>query len=253
MAHPVTKINDHLLHFCKNVTLGFFFFSFREKYATIREKGGITMGKCIVFCAGALDALAQPVEKEDYIIAADGGVIHTNRLGITPDAVLGDFDSLGYVPAGAQVFPVEKDDTDAMLAVRHGLDRGYREFVLYGALEGDRLDHTLANYQLLQFLKDHGADGYLVGKNLLVTLISNEKLRFLGHPKGLISLFCLGKDAHGIDLTGLKYPLADGTLTAGFPLGTGNSFLGCDACVSVKSGSLLALYSKENGFGLREK
>ena len=92
------------------------------------------MGKCVVFCAAGFDTLVQPIETDDVIIAADGGFVHTQKLQITPDIVLGDFDSLGYTPEGANVFPVEKDDTDAMLAVRHGLSRGYRTFLLYGSL-----------------------------------------------------------------------------------------------------------------------
>ena len=115
------------------------------------------MGKCIIFCAADFHGLAAPLEKEDYIIAADGGLNHTNNLGITPNGILGDFDSLGYMPEGSLVFPVEKDDTDAMLAIRKGLELGYREFYLYGSLDGPRLDHTVANFQALQFLCDHGA------------------------------------------------------------------------------------------------
>ena len=123
------------------------------------------MGKCIIFCAAEFDSLVQPPAAEDYIIAADGGLAHTNALGITPHCILGDFDSLGYVPESANVFPVEKDDTDAMLAVRRGLELGYKEFYLYGSLDGKRLDHTVANFQTLQFLCDHGAHGYLIGKD----------------------------------------------------------------------------------------
>ena len=82
------------------------------------------MGKCIVFCAAEFDKLAQSIAEDDYILAADGGLRHLETLSLKPHAILGDFDSLGYVPQGAAVFPVEKDDTDAMLAVRHGLERG---------------------------------------------------------------------------------------------------------------------------------
>ena len=211
------------------------------------------MGRCIIFCAGRLEGPVPELQEDDLIIAADGGMAHMERLGLQPDVTLGDFDSLGYTPEGAEVFPVEKDDTDAMLAVRRGLSMGYTEFLLYGALEGDRLDHTLANYQLLQFLKDRGANGYLVGKNLTVTVASKERLRFTGAPEGLLSVFCMGAAADGITLTGLKYPLQNGSLTPGFPLGVGNRFLGCEATVEVKNGSLLVFYDRNNGFPLREK
>ena len=80
------------------------------------------MGKCMIFCAAGFDALAAPLEKDDYIVAADGGLEHTRKLGIQPDEILGDFDSLGYIPEDSRVFPVEKDDTDAMLAARRGLE-----------------------------------------------------------------------------------------------------------------------------------
>ena len=94
------------------------------------------MGRCVIFCAGGFQQLALPIEQDDYVLAADGGLVHLQKLGLAPDGIIGDFDSLGYVPQNAQVFPVEKDDTDAMLAVRKGLQLGYREFILYGALDG---------------------------------------------------------------------------------------------------------------------
>ena len=72
------------------------------------------MGCCVIFCAAEFDALARPLEKDDYILAADGGLKHTRKLGIEPNEIIGDFDSLGFTPPGAEVFPVEKDDTDAI-------------------------------------------------------------------------------------------------------------------------------------------
>ena len=107
------------------------------------------MGNCIIFCAGGFDGLLEAPTDNDYIIAADGGYRHAQALGITPHAILGDFDSLGFVPEEAEVFPVEKDDTDAMLAVRHGLEKGCKTFYIYGGMEGDRADHTVANLQTL--------------------------------------------------------------------------------------------------------
>ena len=59
------------------------------------------MKQCVIFCAAEFDSLLQPIEKTDYVIAADGGVKHTQKLGILPDEILGDFDSLGYTPANA--------------------------------------------------------------------------------------------------------------------------------------------------------
>ena len=199
------------------------------------------MGTCVIFCAAEFDGLARPVGAGDYLLAADGGLRHLEKLGRKPHGIIGDFDSLGYVPAGAEVFPVEKDDTDAMLAARKGLELGYRDFLFYGSLDGPRLDHTIANFQTLQFLADHGARGCLVGRDYIVTVVKEETLRFPGGSTGIVSLFCLGPDARGVTLRGLHYPLENGSLTSGFPLGVSNHFTGTEASVTVTLGSLLAL------------
>ena len=206
------------------------------------------MGRCIIFCAAGFTELLDPIQKDDYILAADGGLAHLQKAGLVPHGIIGDFDSLGYTPRGAQVFPVEKDDTDAMLAVRKGLSLGYRDFVLYGSLDGPRLDHTVANFQTLQFLADHGAVGYLVGNTQIVTVLKNGTLTFPRQAQGTISLFCMGHDARGVTLKGLYYPLDHGTLTPGFPLGVSNHFTESAASVTVEDGSLLIIYPRETGF-----
>lgn len=209
------------------------------------------MRECVIFCAAECDGLARPIGPESFVIAADGGLRHTEKLGIAPEAVLGDFDSLGFCPEGANVFPVEKDDTDAMLAVRLGLDRGCGEFLLYGSLDGPRLDHTVANFQTLQFLAEHGAAGYLIGNTTMVTVVKNGKITFPAGLSGTISVFCMGSDAVGVTEKGLFYGLENGTLSSGFPLGVSNHFTGEAAEISVKNGSLLVLWERKDGFPTR--
>ena len=211
------------------------------------------MGKCIIFCAAGFNGLVEPVREDDFVIAADGGLVHTEKLNLVPNEILGDFDSLGRIPSGANVFPVEKDDTDAMLAVRRGLSLGYREFVLYGSLDGPRLDHTVANFQTLQYLADRGAVGYLAGCSDLVTVVKEGTIRFPADRKGTVSVFCMGCDAEGVTLEGLYYPLEKGRLTAGFPLGVSNHFTGKPAAITVEKGSLLVLWQRKNGFPERDK
>ena len=205
------------------------------------------MSKCVIFCAGGFDGLIEPLGKEDFLMAADGGLVHLQKLGLNPNGILGDFDSLGYIPEGAEVFPVEKDDTDAMLAVRQGLKMGYRDFVLYGSLDGERLDHTVANFQTLQYLADHGARGVCVGLRHIVAVIKNETVRFPEAAGGILSVFCMGADARGVTIHGTKYEAEDITLTAGFPLGVSNHFIGKESAVTVKDGSLLLIYDRANG------
>ncbi len=203
------------------------------------------MKKCVIFCAGGFDGLQEPLEEGTLTVAADGGLVHMESLGRRPDIILGDFDSLGYVPAGAQVHPVEKDDTDAMLAVKKGLELGCRDFVIYGGLDGRRLDHTVANFQTLQYLADRGARGRLLGLSYTAAVVKNGQIRFPDHYMGDISIFCLGADARGVRIRGLHYGLEDGTLQAGFPLGVSNHFTGRESTVSVENGSLLLLWQRQ--------
>ncbi len=204
------------------------------------------MANCIIFCAAGFTGLLQPPAPDDFLIAADGGLKHTEAEHLSPHVIVGDFDSLGYIPEGAEVYPVEKDDTDSMLAIRMGLERGYRTFYLYGALDGDRLDHTVANFQALRFLRSHGARGFLIGNHQIVTLIEHEGLHFPVGCRGDLSVFAYGGTANGVTLEGLYYPLEHHDLTPAFPLGVSNHFTGEEASVRVENGALLVLWSRQS-------
>lgn len=200
------------------------------------------MGKCVILCAGEIGGGILPLEQDDLLIAADGGYTHTEQLGLAPHIVLGDFDSLGYVPEGAQVHPKEKDDTDAMLAVKLGLSKGYKEFYIYGGMDGPRVDHTMANFQLLHYLSEHGAKGYLIGVHQIATVITGN-LEFPPEQTGTVSVFCLGQEAL-VDIEGLKYSLKDGLLQPSFPLGVSNQFIGEKGKITVKKGTVLVIWEK---------
>ena len=209
------------------------------------------MKQCVIFCAAGFDGMIAPISADALVIAADGGLRHTQALGIVPDIILGDFDSLGYVPADSQVYPVEKDDTDAMLAVRVGLEQGCGRFLFYGAMDGPRLDHTIANFQTLAFLATHGARGWLIGRDYIATVLSGESIEFSENASGIFSLFCLGASAE-VSIEGLHYPLSRGRLTPDFPLGVSNHFVGTPARITVHEGMVLALWDRKNGLGVRE-
>ena len=135
--------------------------------------------------------------------------------------------------------PVEKDDTDMMLAVKEGLAAGERVFHLYGGMGGERTDHTIANLQTLLYLARRGAQGYLYGRRETYTAICGGSLTWEARDTGILSVFCLGADARGVRITGGQYPLEDAVLTAEFPLGVSNHFVGRPITVSVEQGSLL--------------
>lgn len=186
------------------------------------------------------DAVILPVSA-DLVIAADGGYAALKVLGVKANLVVGDFDSLGYVPAAEEIVrhPVRKDDTDTLLAIRLGLERGYRNFVITGAL-GGRLDHTFANLQSLLFLRDHGARGVLYGDGFAATAVTNGSITIVG--SGTLSVFSLDPHAKGVYLGDVSYPLKDAELTSSFPIGVSNEFIGKPATIGVEDGTLLVMW-----------
>jgi thiamine pyrophosphokinase len=205
--------------------------------------GEFMKGICYIVAAGAVEDLALEPSADDFVIAADAGYLHLPKLSVVADLVVGDFDSLKHKPNHPNVleFPCEKDETDVMIAVREGLRRDYRKFLILGGL-GGRLDHTLANIQTLSFLASHNACGYLVGGGTAVTVIRNGSIRFDSEKKGTVSVFCCGETASGVYLRGLKYPLTDAVLTSIQPLGVSNEFTGADSEISVKDGTLAVMW-----------
>ena len=200
------------------------------------------MKNCYV--AGAGDFVPSVLPKPgDFVIAADAGLAVLRRAGVSPDLIVGDFDSLGEVPDGTDIVrhPVMKDDTDLALAVSEGAARGFDSFVLNGTL-GGRLDHTLANIQLLRRIAEQGGRGVLVGPNECLTAVHNGALRFSADAKGYVSVFCLGDRAEGVDLEGLLYPLRDAALTGDRALGVCNEFTGAASRVAVRNGTLLVVW-----------
>ena len=198
---------------------------------------------CYIVGAAPTEALPSPREG-DFLIAADKGYEALRTAGIAPDLIMGDFDSLGFTPKGENVLahsPI-KDDTDLMLAIRWAMERGWRRFVIYGALGGKRLDQTIASFQTLRWLADHGASGRLVGDGWNVTLLKNGALRYPSSASGWLSVFASGSEARGVTLRGLKYEITDHTLTCGMPLGVSNEFLGREAAIRVADGAVFVLW-----------
>ena len=208
----------------------------------IRSKRGLRFVKrCFIFAAGTFYGLRERPAPGDFVIAADAGYETCRQAGIVPDLLLGDFDSMDQPADFANVerSPVEKDDTDTMLAVKTGLSRRSREFYIYAGTGGRRLDHTLANLQTLLFLRRRGARGWLYDNDFGWTVIENESLRVEKTVEwGLFSAFCLGDRAEGIDEAGFQYPLSDAVLTPEFPLGVSNHILEPSAAITLRKVAL---------------
>lgn len=230
-------------------------------------------GICYVVGAGDCLGLEFQPTAEDFVIAADAGVQYLEQCDIAADLIIGDFDTLGNAPAGTNVITLsyEKDDTDMFAAVREGIKAGYTEFHLYGGT-GGRIDHTIANLQVLAYLAENGWKGYLhcprnsfvwpvdkeppkascsemfrnePGSESIITAVTNGELAFSSFPDGYISVFSYSEKSEGVYLQGLKYPLVNATLINTFPIGTSNEFIGEKSRISVKNGTLLIVFPRE--------
>ena len=198
--------------------------------------------RCAIFtarCEGDPE-LAYDRREDDLILCADAGYALAKRLGLRPDAVIGDFDS-GDAPADENVIrhPVIKDDTDMILCARYALEMGVTEFLIVGGL-GGRLDHTLANLQALGWLAARGARAELCDGKTRVWALRGDSIRIPRTP-GKLSLFALDGVCEGIWSRGVKYPLEGAALTPLFPLGMGNDFTADEAEIGVEKGTLLVI------------
>lgn len=194
------------------------------------------------------------VAEDDYVIAVDGGLSYCGILGVEPDLIVGDLDSINdreklaveqlkqTMPEKVLRLPECKDDTDMLAAIKRGLELGYTDFRIYAAT-GGRFDHTLANIQCLLYLKNHGAVGYLVDGAGMILVLQNEAVHFRKELEGNMSLFALTKEAKGVTIRGMKYPMENGVITNDFPIGISNEFLGEEAEVSVEDGELVCMIS----------
>lgn len=212
----------------------------------------MTEKKCIIIGAGDLTVGAIEVKEGDFVIAVDGGINYCGVLELEPDLILGDFDSVNeaqreaillmkeQAPDRVVVLKPQKDDTDMLAALRLGLEKGYDYFLIYGAT-GGRLEHTLANIQCLLFLKSRNAVGYLMDGSGMIFVMKNEEVKLRANLEGYFSLFCLGKEARGVTIKGMKYELQDYTMTNDFPIGVSNEFIGQEASVSVAEGELVGI------------
>lgn len=211
-------------------------------------------GRCILVCAGEFRPMNIEKRPQDFVIAVDGGLKYLMECGIEPDFLLGDFDSLGeefsdivakYREMGEDHFlqlPVVKDDTDTMAAARLGIRRGYKEFLIYGAM-GGRLDHTMANIQTMIWILRNGGRASMFDKNTRVTVIGPGVFEIPEEFEGTVSLFSLDTCLSDVTIRGMKYEVKNAAVPNDYPVGCSNETL-------PQGGSKGAYYSIGEGTGL---
>lgn len=232
----------------------------------------VQLDRCVIITSYQSASLKEffTFRETDYIICADRGYSHARAEGISPDVVIGDFDSIPRDEVAADIeksglgsccsivgVPPEKDDTDTLICLKYGMERGFDEFFILGGL-GGRLDHTMANLQTMSHAVDHQkAIWFLDGKNRATLrnpgeiTIRNPEWPTEAGPSApgpgaeRISLFAFGDFCDGVSIRGVKYPLENYRMNNSFPIGVSNEFAGEAAEISHTAGKLLIILSRD--------
>lgn len=214
------------------------------------------MKKVIIFANGPMKIpgpYTALVDEADLIICADGGARHCLTLGITPDLVVGDLDSLkpseieAVEAKGARIerHPRRKDSTDLELSIKAAISNGAEQITILGGL-GGRLDMTFGNVLLLAEKSLEKIEISFVDGRETVFLIRGGKTRTVQGKKGdTLSLIPIESEAKGITLSGLEYPLNDETIGLGFARGISNVMMGNEAGITLRNGILLVVHTRQ--------
>ena len=209
--------------------------------------------RAVIFANGELSHLSKArklIQKDDYLIAADAGASHLLKMGLIPDKVVGDFDSIPVedlqtmetAGVGFIRYPQDKNNTDLELAIDFALSEGYRNILVVAAL-GGRLDMTLSNISLLTRKDLLDIDILLDDGNEEVMFVV-EKSILNGKPGDLVSLFPWGGSVQGVITRGLRWTLNDECLHPSTTRSISNEMVESTAEISIHSGLLLCIHRR---------
>ncbi len=202
------------------------------------------MSRCVIVGSMKVDSKIQQYINDSFVIAADAGVKNLEDLNIKPDLIVGDFDSLGFVPEGDNVikYPVKKDDTDMMLAVKEALKLGYDDIVIFGGC-GGRIDHTLANINTMIFALKEGAKITMFDSDAEYYICGTEIV--LPFKQGFnFSIFAV-EGMTKVCIENAMYNGEEITIANDTTLGVSNSFVDKDVKVTVREGIALIVVTNE--------
>lgn len=210
--------------------------------------------KAVLVCNGSIsdyNSIRKYIGHKDYIISVDGGAGHLRKMGIAPNILIGDFDSVNsedlkfFMAQGIETFkfPVQKDMTDSELAIEKALEMGADELLLIGAV-GSRIDHSLANILLLKKLLDNGIRASIINENNQIYMF-NTTFSLKKQEGYKLSLIPVSEKVTGVSTLGLKYKLNDAAMTLGTSWGVSNEFVEDNITVTIKQGILLVCVSKD--------
>ncbi len=216
------------------------------------------MSRIVIFANGNLtepDRLRRRLQPSDRIFCADGGTVHALALGLTPEVIIGDLDSLppklmAQMEAAGVTFqrhPARKDQTDLELAFQTAVTAGADEILLVTAL-GGRLDQMLANIFLLARSEYASTRLILVdGSQAATVLHSHQTLTLTGRPGDTLSLVPLMPTVQQVNLSGVEWPLVEATLSFGSTWSISNTFTAPQATMQIGEGMVLVVHIEMNG------
>lgn len=184
------------------------------------------------------------------IIAADKGLEALNKINITPNYIIGDFDSVNskileqYKNIPVTYLKPEKDFTDTHMALKLAIKQGAKNITIIGAT-GTRIDHSLANIHILKEALDNNIEAEIIDKNNKIQLINkNTKIKKNNEYK-YISLIPLTTKVSNVTLEGFKYSLNNATLKIGESIGVSNEQIEEESNIKIEEGILILIYSKD--------
>jgi len=221
----------------------------------LRCEDGFILQRIVIFANGDLPNLDKArglLRADDFFICADGGTRHALALGLTPNLVIGDMDSIqkdqwqSLEKAGVaiELFPRDKNETDLELAITKAIEFKPVEIVIVAAL-GGRLDQTFGNIALLtdsrlatfDVVLDDGTEEMFICRN---------QVQVHGRSGDIVSLIPWGNSVHGIQTQGLKWALNNEMLHPDKTRGISNEMLGETASIHIASGNLLMIHTRKS-------
>lgn len=203
------------------------------------------MNRCVIIGAAQIsnyEKIKGFLQPDDFYIICDGGLNHLEPLQITPNLIIGDFDSHEnpHLPIETIVLPHEKDDTDSVFALKTALNRGYKNFLFIGML-GNRLDHSLGNLSMLLKCHQEGAKAVMVDEYSEMQVVGKETVE-IPDNYSYFSLLNISGTARKIQIKNALYNLQNGQIDVTYQYGVSNEVpKGKTATVSVGEGELLLI------------
>jgi len=181
----------------------------------------------------------------DYIICADGGYDLAMQMGIKPDILIGDLDSVKSENINTEIikYPTRKDATDGEIAVDYAIEKGYDDILMIGFI-GNRMDHTLTNISLLIRIKRAGRNGVIIDYNNEIRLLE-DSITVSGKKGDLVSIIPITDTVGKVVTEKLEYPLDGEDLYYGESRGVSNVMLADECRISIKSGRALVIKSRD--------